>query len=144
MIEVRFVRLDPAARPPERAHPSDAGFDLVSVEELTIPPHGRAVVGTGIAIQLPEGWCAVTTPRSGRAAREGLSIANTPGVIDAGYRGEIKVICLNTDPDQDIRIQAGDRIAQLLVLPVPAVEFTENTELDQSSRGVGGFGSTGK
>lgn len=128
---------------PAYAHPGDAGADLVSVEDLTLEPGQRATVGTGVSIALPAGYVALVVPRSGLAAKHGITVVNTPGTVDAGYRGEIKVILLNTDSRESYRIAAGDRIAQLLVLPVTRARFIPVDRLPGSQRGEGGFGSTG-
>lgn len=129
--------------PPAFAHPHDAGADLVAAEAVTLEPGARAVVGTGVRIALPSGTVGFVVPRSGLAARHGLTIVNAPGTIDAGYRGEIKVVLLNTDSTEAYRIEAGDRIAQLVVMPVPEVAFLPVDELDAGDRGEAGFGSTG-
>ncbi len=131
------------AEPPVYAHPGDAGADLVSTQDVTLEPGQRATVGTGVSIALPAGYVALVVPRSGLAAQHGITIVNTPGTVDAGYRGEIKVILLNTDAGQPYRIAAGDRIAQLLVLPVAHARFIPVDRLPGSQRGEGGFGSTG-
>lgn len=128
---------------PVYAHPGDAGADLVSTESLRLDPGGRALVGTGVRIALPDGYAAFVVPRSGLAIRHGITIVNTPGTIDAGYRGEIKVTLLNTDPEVAYDITAGDRIAQLIVVPVARARFIPVAELPGSVRGDGGFGSTG-
>ena len=128
---------------PTRAHPGDAGVDLHSAVDLELPPGRRQLVGTGVAVAIPVGMVGLIHPRSGLAARTGLSIANTPGTIDAGYRGEIKACLINHDPDTPITIARGDRIAQLVVQRVELPEFTEVAELDDTSRGTGGHGSSG-
>lgn len=128
---------------PVYAHPGDAGADLVSTESLRLEPGRRALVGTGVRIALPDGYAAFVVPRSGLAARHGITIVNAPGTVDAGDRGEIKVTLLNTDPDAAYDIAAGDRIAQLIVMPVTRARFVPVTELSDSVRGEGGFGSTG-
>ena len=128
---------------PVYAHPGDAGAALVSTESLRLEPGRRALVGTGVRIALPDGYAAFVVPRSGLAARHGITIVNAPGTVDAGYRGEIKVTLLNTDPDAAYDIAAGDRIAQLIVMPVTRARFVPVTELSDSVRGEGGFGSTG-
>ncbi|GAC68894.1 dUTP diphosphatase [Gordonia soli] len=140
---IRVRRIDPEVPLPTRAHEGDAGVDLVSTIDLELPPGRRQVVGTGIAIALPIGTVGLVHPRSGLAARAGLSIVNTPGTIDAGYRGEIKVCLINHDPDETISISRGDRIAQLLVQRVELPDFVEVDELDETSRGAGGYGSSG-
>ncbi len=125
------------------AHPGDAGADLVSTEALRLAPGQRALVGTGVRIALPDGFVAFVVPRSGLAAKHGITIVNSPGTVDAGYRGEIKVSLLNTDGAEPYDIAVGDRIAQLIVMPVPRVTFVPVAELPDSPRGEGGFGSTG-
>ena len=132
-----------ASQVPVYAHPGDAGADLVSTESLRLGPGERALVGTGVRIALPDGYVAFVVPRSGLAAKHGITIVNAPGTVDAGYRGEIKVSLLNTDANEPYDIAAGDRIAQLIVMPVPRVRFLPVDELPDSSRGEGGFGSTG-
>lgn len=143
VVRVELVRLDPDLPMPRYANPGDAGADLSIVADLTLAPGERRVVGTGVAIALSEGWAAFVHPRSGLAARSGLTIVNAPGTIDAGYRGEIKVCLLNTDTTTPIRLVRGDLIAQLVVQPVARAEFVEVTELAVSVRGVEGYGSTG-
>jgi len=128
---------------PEYAHPGDAGADLVATETVELGPGERATVGTGTAIALPDGYVAFVVPRSGLAAKHGITIVNTPGTVDAGYRGEIRVILLNTDRSEPYTIAAGDRIAQLVVLPVARARFVPVERLPGSHRGEGGFGSTG-
>lgn len=128
---------------PNRAHPEDAGADLYSAEDLVLQPGERALVGTGVAIALPVGTVGLIHPRSGMAAKHGLSIVNTPGTIDAGYRGELKVCLLNTDRSEPIEINRGMRIAQLVVQRVELVGFEEVDQLDETQRGSGGYGSTG-
>lgn len=128
---------------PQYARPGDAGADLRSAEDVIIPPGGRVLVGTGVSIALPNGYAAFVVPRSGLAAKNGISIVNTPGTIDAGYRGEIKVILLNTDREEEFKITRGDRIAQVIVMPVSRATFIPVDTLPESNRGEGGFGSTG-
>ena len=132
-----------AAQLPAYAHPGDAGADLVSTEALRLEPGQRALVGTGVRIALPDGYVAFVVPRSGLAARHGITIVNSPGTVDAGYRGEIKVSLLNTDASQAYDVAVGDRIAQVIIMPVPRVRFVAVDELPDSARGEGGFGSTG-
>ena len=132
-----------APQVPVYAHPGDAGADLVSSESLRLEPGARALVGTGVRIALPDGYAAFVVPRSGLAAKHGITIVNAPGTIDAGYRGEIKVALLNTDAHEAYDITAGDRIAQLIVMPVPRVRFLPVDDLPDTARGEGGFGSTG-
>lgn len=132
-----------ASVPPLYAHPGDAGADLVSAENVRLEPGERALVGTGVRIALPEGFAAFVVPRSGLAARHGITIVNSPGTVDAGYRGEIKVALLNTDSSEAFEVAVGDRIAQLIVMPVPRARFLPVEDLPGSARGDGGFGSTG-
>lgn len=142
-LDVRLLRLDPELPPPSYAHPGDAGADLHAASDVDLAPGERALVGTGIAVALPEGYAAFVHPRSGLAARHGLTIVNTPGTVDAGYRGEIKVLLLNTDPVAPISLRRGDRIAQLVIQRVERASFVEVATLEESSRGAGGYGSTG-
>jgi len=128
---------------PTYAHPGDAGADLVSSEALRLEPGQRALVGTGVSIALPDGYVAFVVPRSGLATKHGITIVNSPGTVDAGYRGEIKVTLLNTDAEHAYDIAAGDRIAQLIVMPVSRARFIPVDALPESVRGEGGFGSTG-
>ena len=132
-----------APEAPAYAHDGDAGADLVASESVTLAPGERALVGTGVRIALPEGYAAFVVPRSGLAAKHGITIVNAPGTVDAGYRGEIKVALLNTDARESYRVSAGDRIAQLVVMPVTRARFIPVDDLPDSVRGVGGFGSTG-
>ncbi len=132
-----------AAAVPVYAHPGDAGADLTSTESLVLQPGQRATVGTGVAIALPDGYVAFVVPRSGLASRHGLTIVNSPGTVDAGYRGEIKVALLNTDSIEPFALNAGDRIAQLIIIPVSRARFVPVEELPGSHRGDAGFGSTG-
>ncbi|HZO96565.1 MAG TPA: dUTP diphosphatase [Gaiellaceae bacterium] len=142
MIELPVRRLHPAATLPARAYAGDAGFDLASCVRVELAPGERALVPTGLAVAIPEGYAGFVQPRSGLAARHGISIVNTPGLVDAGYRGELKVALLNTDPREPFVVEPGMRIAQLVVLPVPEVELVEVDELPASERGVRGFGSS--
>ncbi|MDY4040652.1 MAG: dUTP diphosphatase [Collinsella sp.] len=142
-INVKIKRLDPAVELPAYAYTGDAGLDLRANESVTIAPHERALVSTGLAIALPDGYAGFVQPRSGMALKRGLSIANTPGLIDAHYRGELKVICVNLDPREPIAIERGERIAQLVIQEVPVVTLEEVDELDETDRGAGGFGSSG-
>jgi dUTP pyrophosphatase len=142
-LDVPITRLDGAVPVPGYARPGDAGADLTAAEDVDLAPGARAVVRTGIAIALPPGYAGFIHPRSGLAARHGLTMVNAPGTIDAGYRGEIKVILLNTDPDQPVALRRGDRIAQLVVQRVENVTFREVEVLPESVRGADGFGSTG-
>lgn len=143
-MKIPIKRVHPDAVIPSRAHPGDAGADLVSVESVKLAPGDRASVGTGIAIALPEGWAALVTPRSGLAAKHGIGVVNGPGLIDAGYRGEIRVLLVNHDPVETFEIEVGMRVAQLVFIPVPGAEFSEVDDLPASVRGEGGFGSTGR
>ncbi|NJJ04689.1 deoxyuridine 5'-triphosphate nucleotidohydrolase [Corynebacterium sp. HMSC067D03] len=140
---IAVKRLDPDLPLPHRAHPEDAGADLYSAEDVTLQPGERALIGTGIAIALPVGTVGLIHPRSGLAAKQGLSIVNTPGTVDAGYRGELKVCLINTDRSEPIVITRGMRIAQLVVQRVELASFKEVDELDETVRGAGGYGSTG-
>ena len=141
--EVLVCRLDPELPLPAYALAGDAGADLVTAIDVTLAPGERAVLPTGISIALPAGYAAFVHPRSGLAARFGVALVNAPGTIDAGYRGEIKVIVINLDPQVPVTLRRGDRIAQLVVQPVAAARFVEVAELPISDRGTGGFGSTG-
>jgi dUTP pyrophosphatase len=142
-VEVPLRRLDPGLPAPGYAHPGDAGADLMTTEDVVLEPGERRTVPTGVAIALPEGFVGFVHPRSGLAARSGLTIVNAPGTVDAGYRGEIKVTLLNTDRSVPLHLRRGDRIAQLVVQRVARARFVEVTELTDSVRGAGGFGSTG-
>jgi dUTP pyrophosphatase len=142
-LEVQIVRLDPDVPAPGYAHPGDAGADLTTTVDVTLAPGERAMVPTGIAVALPDGYVALVHPRSGLAARHGLSIVNTPGTIDAGYRGEIKVMLINHDPATPVELRRGDRIAQLVIQRFERARFVEVAELPDSVRGPGGYGSTG-
>jgi dUTP pyrophosphatase len=138
-----FARLHPDATLPARAHPGDAGLDLRSVAELEVAPGERAMVPTGLAVAIPEGHAGLVLPRSGLATKQGLTLANSPGLIDAGYRGEIMCAVINLDPTTPVRIAPGDRVAQLVIVALPEVEPEWVDELPPSTRGEGGFGSTG-
>jgi dUTP pyrophosphatase len=142
-LEVLVQRIDADLPLPAYAHPGDAGADLLTTVDLTLAPGERAMVPTGIAIALPDGYVALVHPRSGLAARHGLSIVNTPGTIDAGYRGEIKVMLINHDPHEPVELRRGDRIAQLVIQRFERAGFVEVGELPGSVRGDGGYGSTG-
>ena len=142
-VEVLLLRLDPQLPVPAYAHPGDAGADLVTRVDATVPAQGRVTVPTGVAIALPDGYAAFVHPRSGLASRHGLTIVNAPGTVDAGYRGEISVTLLNTDVEQDLVLHRGDRIAQLVVQQVERATFLEVDALPGSARGAGGYGSTG-
>jgi dUTP pyrophosphatase len=143
-VTLRFARLNEDAREPTRAHDGDAGYDLYSVEAATLGPGERASLGTGIAVAIPDGWAGLVLPRSGLAARHGITLPNAPGLIDSGYRGEVRVLLLNTDPRERFEVAPGDRIAQLLVVRHEAPELTEVESLDETVRGAGGFGSSGR
>jgi len=141
---VLVQKLNPAASLPNYAHPGDAGADLTTVESFTLQPGERRLVSTGLAIALPAGFAGFVHPRSGLAAKHGITVVNAPGTIDAGYRGEVKVILANTDRAVPMDFQAGDRIAQLVIQPVVTASFVPAERLPGSDRGEGGFGSTGK
>jgi len=142
-VEVLLTRLDPGVPVPSYARPGDAGADLVTTSDVTIAPGERATVGTGVAIALPDGYAAFVHPRSGLAARVGLSVVNTPGTIDSGYRGEIRICLINHDLREPVELRRGDRVAQLVVQRVEHAVFHEVDELEDSPRGAGGYGSTG-
>ncbi|MEV1294760.1 dUTP diphosphatase [Pseudonocardia sp. NPDC049635] len=142
-VDVLLTRLDPDVPTPAYARPGDAGADLVTTEDLVLAPGARALVGTGVAIALPAGYAGFVHPRSGLAARCGLSIVNAPGTVDAGYRGEIKVCLVNLDPAEPVTLRRGDRIAQLVVQRVETARFVEVAALPESVRGAAGHGSTG-
>ena len=142
-VEVQITRLSPDVPLPSYAHPGDAGADLVTTVDLHLEPGERVLVPTGVAIALPEGFVALVHPRSGLAARFGVSIVNAPGTVDAGYRGEIKVLLVNLDPREAVRLGRGDRVAQLVVQRVEQARFVEVDRLPGSVRGDGGYGSTG-
>jgi dUTP pyrophosphatase len=143
-MRLRFARLAEGATAPAQAHSDDAGYDLHAAEAATIGPGERASVGTGIAVAIPEGHAGLVLPRSGLAARHGIALVNAPGLIDAGYRGEIRVLLLNTDREAAFEIAPGDRIAQLVIVRHEAPELVEVDSLDATARGDGGFGSTGR
>ena len=143
MIELQIQRLRTDAVLPERAYHGDAGLDLAACERVALAPGERAVVGTGLAVAIPEGYAGFIQPRSGLADRHGISIVNSPGLIDSGYRGELKVILINTDTSHAFIVEPGMRIAQLVVLEVPQLELVETDELPATERGVRGHGSTG-
>jgi dUTP pyrophosphatase len=143
-MDLPVLKLNAAAVVPTRAHPGDAGLDLYSTEEAHLGPGERWSVGTGIAIEIPEGHAGLVLPRSGIAREHGITLVNAPGLIDAGYRGEVRVLLLNTDPAETVRIEAGARIAQLVLTPVVSAEPVETTALSESVRGDGGFGSSGR
>ena len=143
-IVLKLKKLDEGLPTPAYANPGDAGLDLYAAQDVVLEPGERALIPTGIAIAIPEGFAGFVQPRSGLAAKQGFSIVNTPGLIDSGYRGEIGVIGLNTDAHNAISIKRGDRVAQLVIQEVPIVELLEVYELDETERSAGGFGSTGK
>ncbi|MFD0890543.1 dUTP diphosphatase [Streptosporangium algeriense] len=143
-VEVLIHRLDTDLPMPSYAHPGDAGADLHAVEDVELLPGERVTVGTGVAIALPDGYAAFVHPRSGLAARHGVTLVNAPGTVDAGYRGEIRVTLINTDTKEAVRLRRGDRIAQLVVQRVEKAVFYEVDRLPGSARGAGGFGSTGR
>jgi dUTP pyrophosphatase len=143
-VELRVSRLREEATLPSRAHAGDAGLDLHAADAARLAPGGRASVGTGIAVAIPEGHAGLVLPRSGLAARHGVTLANAPGLIDSGFRGELRVLLLNTDPAETFEVHAGDRIAQLVLTPFADAAPTEVEALDQSARGLAGFGSSGR
>jgi dUTP pyrophosphatase len=142
LIELDVMRLREGAVVPDRAYTGDAGLDLATCERLELPPGERVVASTGLAVAIPEGYAGFVQPRSGLAARNGIAIVNSPGLIDSGYRGEICVVLLNTDREQTFVAEPGERIAQLVVVPVPELAVREVDELPASERGVRGFGSS--
>jgi dUTP pyrophosphatase len=142
-MSLRVRRLDAGARLPSRAYPGDAGLDLYALEEVVLEPGARASVRTGIAVEIPDGQAGLVLPRSGLAARHGIALVNAPGLIDAGYRGEIRVLLLNTDRRELFTVQSGERIAQLVLVRIETPEVVEVHELALSERGAGGFGSSG-
>ena len=142
--ELPVRRLDLDLPLPAYSHPGDAGADLYAAEEVVLPPGGRATVATGVAVAVPDGYAAFVHPRSGLASRHGITVVNAPGTVDAGYRGEVRVVLLNTDRHQPFSVRRGDRIAQLVVQPVTRVRFLDVAELPPSPRGEAGFGSTGR
>lgn len=143
-VEVLIHRLDPELPLPSYAHPGDAGVDLYATEDVELLPGERIMVGTGVAIALPDGYAAFVHPRSGLAVKHGVTLVNAPGTVDAGYRGEIKVTLLNTDTKDAVRLRRGDRVAQLVIQKVERAAFYEVDRLPGSARGAGGFGSTGR
>jgi dUTP pyrophosphatase len=142
LIELPIQRLRSDAVVPKRAYIGDAGLDLSACERIELGPGERALVGTGLAVAVPEGYAGFVQPRSGLAARHGLTVVNSPGLVDSGYRGELRVVLLNTDPRETFVVEPGMRIAQLVVMAVPEVELVEVGELPVSERGVRGFGSS--
>jgi dUTP pyrophosphatase len=143
-VRLRYALVADGARPPGRAHADDAGYDLHACEEATLAAGGRASVGTGVALEIPDGWAGLVLPRSGLAARHGITLVNTPGLIDPGYRGEVRVLLLNTDRDADFQVNPGDRIAQLVLVRFESPDLEEAEALAATTRGEGGFGSTGR
>jgi dUTP pyrophosphatase len=143
-VTLRFRRLCEAARAPARAHEGDAGYDLHAVEAAVIEPGRRVSVGTGVAVAIPPGQAGLVLPRSGLATRHGIALVNAPGLIDAGYRGELRVLLLNTDADAPFAIEPGDRIAQLLLVRIESPVVEEVEALEETARAAGGFGSTGR
>lgn len=142
-IDLPIKRLDPSVELPSYAYEGDAGLDLRSSEDVVLAPFERRLISTGLAIAIPEGYAGFVQPRSGLALKEGLSMANTPGLIDSHYRGELKVCAVNLDASRPIHIERGERIAQLVIKQVPLVRLVETDELDETDRGSGGFGSSG-
>ena len=143
MIDLEVTRLRKEAALPAQAYPGDAGLDLVACERVTLGPGERAVVPTGVAVSIPEGYAGLVTPRSGLAARHGISVVNGPGLVDSGYRGELKAILLNTDANEAFTVEPGMRIAQLVLVPVATARLVEVAKLAGSTRGTDGFGSSG-
>jgi dUTP pyrophosphatase len=143
-VTLRFARLVEGARPPSQAHDGDAGYDLHAAEVVTLGPGERASVGTGIAVAIPDGCAGLVLPRSGLAARHGIALVNAPGLIDSGYRGEVRVLLLNTDRSEAFDVAVGDRIAQLVLVRFESGPAEEVESLDETARGAGGFGSTGR
>jgi dUTP pyrophosphatase len=143
-VRLEFARLTAVAVAPSRAHDGDAGHDLHAAEALTLPAGARGSVGTGVAVAIPDGYAGLVLPRSGLAMRHGIALVNAPGLIDSGYRGEVRVLLLNTDRDAPFEIGVGDRIAQLVIVRHEAPELVEVKELGESVRGGGGFGSSGR
>ncbi len=145
MLDVPVLRLDPDLPLPAYARAGDAGADLLAREDAVVPAGGgRALIPTGIALAIPEGWAGLVLPRSGLALRHGVSVLNAPGLVDAGYRDELRVLLVNTDPADDYKVRRGDRIAQLVLQRVGQVSFVETARLPPSERGLGGFGHTGR
>jgi dUTP pyrophosphatase len=143
-VTLRFTKLHPDATAPSQAHPGDAGYDLHAAESVWLGPGDRASVGTGVAVAIPEGLAGLVLPRSGLAAQHGIALVNAPGLIDSGYRGEVRVLLLNTDREDPFEVNPGDRIAQLVLVRFEAPPLEEAEELDETPRGGGGFGSTGR
>jgi dUTP pyrophosphatase len=143
-VTLRFARLSEEAQPPTQAHEGDAGYDLYASEAALLGPGERASVGTGIAVAVPEGCAGLVLPRSGLARKHGIGLANAPGLIDSGYRGELRVLLLNADRSEEFEVAVGDRIAQLLLVRYESGPVEEAESLDETTRGEGGFGSTGR
>ena len=143
-MELKVARVERGATLPSRAHQGDAGLDLYASEAAHIGPGERWSVGTGIAVEIPDGHAGLVLPRSGLAKKHGISLVNSPGLIDSGYRGEIRVLLLNTDPAETFRVESGDRIAQLVITPITLADPVEASSLAESTRGDGGFGSSGR
>jgi len=143
-VELRVARLKEEARLPSRAHEGDAGLDLYACEPAHLGPGERWSVGTGVAVEIPAGHAGLVLPRSGLARDHGIALVNSPGLIDSGYRGELRVLLLNTDPAETFRVEPGDRIAQLVIAPIATPEAVEVPDLTESLRGGGGFGSSGR
>jgi len=143
-VEILVQRIDSGVPLPARAHPGDAGLDLYAAEDVTLKPGERASVATGIAVAIPEGYAGFVVPRSGLAARHGVGVVNAPGLIDCGYRGEVRVLLVNLDPSEAVELRRGERIAQLVIQRVEEPTLREVAELPPSARGEGGFGSTGR
>lgn len=141
--QVSFLRLDRELSPPRQAHQGDAGFDLMAAADVQLAPGERVAVPTGLAVAIPDGFAGLVLPRSGHAARFGISLVNAPGLIDSGYRGEIRVLMINHGSDV-VTFQRGDRVAQLMIVPLPEVDLVEVDDLDETARGTGGFGSSGR
>lgn len=143
-MTLRFKRLSTDATAPSQAHDGDAGYDLYAAETARLEPGARASVGTGIAVAIPEGCAGLVLPRSGLASKHGISVVNAPGLIDSGYRGEVRVLLLNTDRAEPFEVEPGDRIAQLVLVRFESPALEETDSLDETARGSGGFGSTGR
>jgi len=144
MEELKFIKLNEKATMPTRGHDNDAGLDLYAAEAALITPGVRVSIGTGLAVAIPEGLAGLVLPRSGLALKSGVTLVNSPGLIDPGYRGEVRVVLINTDPNTDFHCNSGDRIAQLLLVPIATASPMQAEALDTSSRGGAGFGSTGR
>jgi dUTP pyrophosphatase len=143
-VELKVALLEDGAKLPTRAHEGDAGLDLYACEEAHIGPGERWSIGTGVALEIPEGHAGLVLPRSGLARKHGIALVNSPGLIDSGYRGEVRILLLNTDPANTFKVEAGDRIAQLVIAPIALAEPVEVEALADSARGDGGFGSSGR